>query len=83
MALSPCYTFLSRKVGIFKVNKESIGPSGNQALSHHSSSNQPSPVTREQQVYPVLHRTRIKVICYKSIELRQRVLYIKGLLVER
>ena len=33
MALGPCYTLLSRKVSIFRVNKESIGPSGDQALS--------------------------------------------------
>ena len=38
---------------------------------------------KNTDLYPVLHRTGVKVIGNKSIELWQWVLYIKCLLVER
>lgn len=45
--------------------------------------NRHSPKIQNRQDYPVLHRTSIEIVRYKSIQLRQRILYIERLLVER
>src|SRR5712672_1723408 len=80
----PAIRFLAAKSAFSGSTRKALVLPVIRPCPHHSSSDQSRPVTREQtQVYPVLHSTSIKVIGDKSIKLRQRVLYIKGLLVER
>ena len=65
MTLGPRYALLSCNVGIFRVNKVRCSSSGNQALSKLT--DQHSRRIQLDEDYPVLHRTSIKVIRYKSI----------------
>lgn len=84
VALSSSNAFLRRKVGIFGIDKVSSGPTGNQTLFVGRSSLSVKFIpARGDSDYPVLHRTSVKVVGDKSVELWQRVLDIECFLVKR